>query len=588
MRLKRGNRIKSASKKARKQRLNKVPLALVAVTTVLSATSVFTAEPVLAADSSNVATGAKAKTTDYLNLRTGAGKNFSALKVLAPNTLVTVLGKSGDFTKVQTSDGSSGWVWTSYLHMQSTPPPNPAPSNKGKQAKVTDYLNLRTGADKNAPATRVLSPGTQVIILDQSGDFTKVQTGDGHAGWVWTQYVQVQIAPPPAPKPTPTPQPTPTPSGNGTPATVTDYLNFRNGASTSAGVLSVLQPGTLVQYLNRSGEWSQVRLNDGRVGWVSSDYITIDDANNVSRITTYPSEPNFYEVRQGTLYHVIGTPTNRSASFSVGTPASFMKSGDIYVRDSNHQFYRRDNAADVKVGAFTPAYEKLDLRLTSPVSAAELNAIIDRNRPDGLLAGKGQVFLDAARKYGVSAQYLFAHAILESGWGTSQISRDKNNFFGYQAYDDSPYASAAYFQSIQDAVEWEAYFVRKQYLDASGQWYGGAPSLDGMNVHYASDPLWSEKIAGLMDSIRAYADADYKGKSPAQVTGGTPTGPLKEIVTQKLPTGALGVTLSGVDVYVMPASNSSQVIAHLQAGASLTVQGMQTDRWYQVQVGPQT
>ncbi|MGZ4164223.1 MAG: SH3 domain-containing protein, partial [Tumebacillaceae bacterium] len=126
------------------------------------------------------------------------------------------------------------------------------------------------------------------------------------------------------------------------------------------------------------------------------------------------------------------------------------------------------------------------------------------------------------------------------------------------------------------------------YLDASGQWYGGAPSLDGMNVHYASDPLWSEKIAGLMDSIRAYADADYKGKSPAQVTGGTPTGPLKEIVTQKLPTGALGVTLSGVDVYVMPASNSSQVIAHLQAGASLTVQGMQTDRWYQVQVGPQT
>ncbi|MGZ4123284.1 MAG: SH3 domain-containing protein, partial [Tumebacillaceae bacterium] len=139
-----------------------------------------------------------------------------------------------------------------------------------------------------------------------------------------------------------------------------------------------------------------------------------------------------------------------------------------------------------------------------------------------------------------------------------------------------------------DAVEWEAYFVRKQYLDASGQWYGGAPSLDGMNVHYASDPLWSEKIAGLMDSIRAYADADYKGKSPAQVTGGTPTGPLKEIVTQKLPTGALGVTLSGVDVYVMPASNSSQVIAHLQAGASLTVQGMQTDRWYQVQVGPQT
>src|SRR4051812_34582032 len=147
MRLKRGSRIKGASIQARKQRMKKIPLALVTATTLLSATGVLTTQPVLAADASSSATvGSKVKTTDYLNLRTGAGKNFSATRVLAPNTTVTVLSGSGDFTKVQTSDGSTGWVWTSYLQMQSTPPPNPPPPANGKQAKVTDYLNLRTSA----------------------------------------------------------------------------------------------------------------------------------------------------------------------------------------------------------------------------------------------------------------------------------------------------------------------------------------------------------------------------------------------------------------------------------------------------------
>jgi hypothetical protein len=109
-----------------------------------------------------------------------------------------------------------------------------------------------------------------------------------------------------------------------------------------------------------------------------------------------------------------------------------------------------------------------------------------------------------------------------------------------------------------------------------------------MNVHYASDPLWAEKIAGLMNSIRSYRDSDYIGKAPAPVLGGTPTGPLKEIVTVKLPSGTIGVTLRNVDLYSMPSSDASKIISHVQAGASVTVQGMQTDRWYQVVVGNQT
>ena len=58
-----------------------------------------------------------ATTTDALNLRSGAGLNYSVLRVLAKGTKLTVLDdtSSSSWVKVKTSAGVSGWCSREYL-----------------------------------------------------------------------------------------------------------------------------------------------------------------------------------------------------------------------------------------------------------------------------------------------------------------------------------------------------------------------------------------------------------------------------------------------------------------------------------------
>jgi beta-N-acetylglucosaminidase/uncharacterized protein YraI len=313
--------------------------------------------------------------------------------------------------------------------------------------------------------------------------------------------------------------------------------------------------------------------------------------STVSRITSYPSDPNFYEVRDGFLYHVIGTPDQRVASFYVGPAPSFLKPGAIYVRDANHNFYERDPDGDHLLSAYTPPYEALDLRLPASIQASDIDNFIRENSPASPLIGLGQTFLEAQAKYGVNAQYLASHAILESGWGLSSIARDKHNLFGYMAFDDDPYGHAAYFPSFKDAIFYQAYFVATQYLNAGGVWYGGSPTLDGMNVHYASDPYWAEKISGIMDRMHPYDGNEYIGKSPLQVSGPPPQRPVTEPIDTTLrttfPPGTHGVTTGDVNFRPLP-TTSSDPYGILKAGTKLQLVGIGADNWYKVIVNNRT
>lgn len=320
-------------------------------------------------------------------------------------------------------------------------------------------------------------------------------------------------------------------------------------------------------------------------------YAAEPTVSSVYRINTYPSSPNFYEVSNGVLYHVLGTPDKRQASFYVGSAPSIFKTGVVYVRDSNHQFYQRDPNGDHSVGYYVPPFEGLDLRLPASIQASDIDSFIQQRYPNSPLIGEGQTFLDAQSKYGVNAQYLASHAILESGWGLSAIAKDKHNLFGYMAYDDDPYGHAAYFSSFKDAIYYQAYFVAKQYLDPKGQWYGGSSTLDGMNVHYASDPYWAEKISGIMNRMHSYNEADYNGKSPLSVNAPRPQGPLSAPIdttlTKTYPSGTRGITTGSVNFRALP-STSADTYGMVQTGTELVVIGKGTGNWYQVQVNNRT
>ena len=143
-----------------------------------------------------------------------------------------------------------------------------------------------------------------------------------------------------------------------------------------------------------------------------------------------------------------------------------------------------------------------DLRKPSNYTAEELDKVYSlMNIKGSRLAGKGAIFKEAEERYQINALYLIAHSALESSWGRSQIAKDKNNFFGIAAYDTTPYDSAKSFDDVDKGILGAAKWIRENYID-NGRTYLGNKS-SGMNVLYASDPYWGEKIASIMMSINS-------------------------------------------------------------------------------------
>lgn len=138
----------------------------------------------------------------------------------------------------------------------------------------------------------------------------------------------------------------------------------------------------------------------------------------------------------------------------------------------------------------------VDLTKPSGATAEQLDITFAKN--GGRLAGLGQACMDAEQKYGINAYYIASHACWESMWGKSQIARDKNNLFGYGAYDWSPYESAWTFPSKSACIDKVMNNVARDYLDPNGRYYGGSPTLKGMNKRYATDMNWANGIATLM------------------------------------------------------------------------------------------
>ena len=122
-----------------------------------------------------------------------------------------------------------------------------------------------------------------------------------------------------------------------------------------------------------------------------------------------------------------------------------------------------------------------------------------------------QVFYNMEKKYNINGIFLASIAIHESGWGTSNIAKDKNNLFGYGAYDETPYESSLDFDSYADGIETVAKSLVKYYLNPAGTkiydgetasgWYYNGPTVEGVNTRYASDENWHTKVYSYMEML---------------------------------------------------------------------------------------
>ena len=252
--------------------------------------------------------------------------------------------------------------------------------------------------------------------------------------------------------------------------------------SASGEILSYINQGSIVSLdsLTRKGGRLAVSIS-GLSGYMNqSDLTAVDEGSEF--IPHYTSDGKF-------LYHELSPYT----SIKVAPHTSAMVIGKKYYSTDGEHF----DGFTIK----NPFLYK-NLREPSNYSAAELDKLYSMmNLQDSPLAGKGATFKEAEERYGVNALYLMAHSALESAWGRSQIARDKNNFFGIAAYDTSPYLSAKSFDNVDKGILGAAKWIRENYIDYGRDRLGNKAT--GMNVRYASDPYWGEKIASIMMTINS-------------------------------------------------------------------------------------
>lgn len=104
------------------------------------------------------------------------------------------------------------------------------------------------------------------------------------------------------------------------------------------------------------------------------------------------------------------------------------------------------------------------------------------------LVGLGAVFNEQSRINNLDVLHNINHAGLESGHGTSKIAVDKNNIYGWTAYDSDAYNSATGYDSFEDCIITWTREYNKLYLLQSGDQFRGN-SEKAVNIAYASSAV---------------------------------------------------------------------------------------------------
>ncbi|MBR4461827.1 MAG: glucosaminidase domain-containing protein [Erysipelotrichaceae bacterium] len=184
-----------------------------------------------------------------------------------------------------------------------------------------------------------------------------------------------------------------------------------------------------------------------------------------------------------------------------------MKKDKKYYSDDGIHFYS-DTAMTKLVATCYNYYQFLPLRSKTDISASAFDKYLKSIKGDSsVMNGQGSAFIDAQNTYGCNALIVYAMACLESAYGTSGYAINRNNLFGWSAYDDSP-NNATYFSSVQVCVNEQMGRNLNWFMDYTNRRYFGTcvgNKGSGINVQYASDPYWGMKIASIAYSIDKYA-----------------------------------------------------------------------------------
>ncbi len=148
-----------------------------------------------------------------------------------------------------------------------------------KYGTLTDRTNFRTKPTTSSSVITVLSKGTSVKMVGESGNFYIVQLGNNQVGYVSKDYVKSSSAAPKGAS-------TYTNIGSKLATVSGDSVNLRRGPGTNFAKITKLTKGTSIKIIGTINNFYLTITSDNTVGMISKDYVTVSGSSANTNTST--------------------------------------------------------------------------------------------------------------------------------------------------------------------------------------------------------------------------------------------------------------------------------------------------------------
>ncbi|MDZ7330997.1 MAG: SH3 domain-containing protein [candidate division KSB1 bacterium] len=195
-------------------------------------------------------------TVDQSNIRRGPSTDFLIQSTVPKGTPLVKITEQDGWSKVYLPNGETGWIR------------NDLGVDTEQTLFTNQDCNVRDGPGTNYAIIERLRAGTPVIRVDKKNEWYQVRLPSRRMGWIREDLLRE------------------TPNQMVT----NDRVNLRMGPGQVYQIITLLERNTPITVIGEDGDWYQVRLNDGRTGWIRKDMVSFSYYPGTSSIQSLDSE----------------------------------------------------------------------------------------------------------------------------------------------------------------------------------------------------------------------------------------------------------------------------------------------------------
>ena len=244
------------------------------------------------------------------NVREKATSNSKKLGEAKKGKTFKLLGKEGNWYKIQYTADTVGYVFHTYGKVGNGSAASPTPTasvkptgNVGTIVNVKSAVNVRAKASSSSKKLGTAKNGDVFTVLGTSGRWVKVSY-EGGVAYIYDYYVKLSNSETdptskPTSKPTPTPKVNPVAGEKGYIVNCNTQVNvWEKAASTNSKILGVLKKGAEVTVTGTSGKWTEIAYKGG-TAYVFTEYVSATKPGSevVGKTATVVNCSSFVNVR---------------------------------------------------------------------------------------------------------------------------------------------------------------------------------------------------------------------------------------------------------------------------------------------------